>query len=81
MTNRQHIIHAVHDYDLEQFWKNLGILEAIQKGQAKCAICGSVINKDNFQCAYSIHGTIEICCDKLECFQEALERRKKQKVA
>jgi len=81
VSNKQHTIHAVHDYDLEQFWKSLGILEAIEKGEAKCSICGSVINKENFQCAYSIHGQIEICCDKLECFQKALERRKEQKVA
>lgn len=80
MSLKKHKIHAIHDYNLKEFLKNIGLLEAIEEGELRCSICGSVIDKDNFQCAYPLEGRIEVCCDKLECFQGVLERRKKQKV-
>lgn len=76
MLSKKYEMRAVHDYRLDEFLENIGLLEALEKGELRCSICGCRVDRDNFQCAYSFEGQIEVCCDKLECFRGALSRRK-----
>jgi hypothetical protein len=71
MANR---ILAVHENDLDAFLKSLGLLEAFEKQELKCALCGTTITKENFLCVFPENGEIKVCCNKLGCY-EAIARR------
>ena len=72
---KKEIIHAVHDYDLEQFLGSLGILESLLEEKIKCAICGKIIKLNNVGRIYPYKGEIKICCNNLACYKLVLENR------
>lgn len=61
-------IYAVHDRDLEDFLKDLNLLEEVQRGELKCPVCSCTITFNNIG-FISMHGEeVQICCDDLNCF-------------
>ena len=72
-------IFAIHDKDLDPFLDGLGLLEAFQNGQLKCAICGSVINRENFRCVYPENDDIKFCCSTLQCYNEVVKKMEEMK--
>lgn len=63
-------IYAVHDKDLEDFLKDLNLLEKVQQGEIRCQECSCTIALDNIG-FISMHGKeVKICCDDLDCFYE-----------
>lgn len=69
---------AVHERDLDTFLKSLGLLEALEKQELKCAICGSIITRETFQCVYAENGEIKVCCNKLECYKAVARKMGKE---
>ena len=72
---RRQSLHAVHEMDLENFLKSLGILEAITQGRLRCAVCGDTISLETFQCAFPDRGQIKVACHRPECFAEAIKQQ------
>lgn len=68
---------AVHEQDLDSFLASLGLLEAFKNQELKCAVCGSVITKDNFHCVYPDNGEIKVCCSLLDCYKTVLKKLRK----
>jgi hypothetical protein len=69
---------AVHEKNLDLFLKSLGLLEAFEKRELKCALCGSVITRDNFYCVYPENGIVKVCCNKLDCYKTLAGRKEKK---
>lgn len=69
-------IRAIHDVDLDNFLLNLGLLEALEKGELRCGICGCQLTKENLGCIYPESGEIRICCYKPVCLREVAIRRR-----
>ena len=72
-------IHAVHDRDLEGFLESLNLLEPLRTGKVKCAECECEVNEKNLGFIYPFEGEIRICCDKIECFYEVMQKIKEVK--
>lgn len=69
-------ISAVHEKDLEELLKSLNLLEQVKNGLVNCKFCGTKITLDNLQCIYPKDNEIVFCCDKINCFEQALQDSK-----
>ena len=70
-------INAVHQHDLDRLLTSLGIYDQLIERKLRCSICGTTITKENFLCVYSHEGELQVCCERLECYQEVLKKREK----
>jgi hypothetical protein len=66
---------AVHKRKLKQFLEKLELLEPLQKGELKCAICGITISFDNIGLIIPSGDKILVCCSGAECMFKAKELR------
>jgi hypothetical protein len=71
--SKRHEITAVHERNLEEVLKDLGLLDSVKDGNVACKFCGKKITLDNLNCIYPRDDNIIFCCDDLNCFQKALE--------
>lgn len=71
-------IYAVHEHDLGRFLGSLGLLEALEAGKIRCAICKCQVTKENFGSLYPFEGGIKVCCDKSDCYSEVIRRVRKE---
>lgn len=69
---RKHIIKAVHEQDLRELLKSLGLSELMAKGELKCDICGAIVNLDNLLCIYPSKDEVKVCCKNPECYERVL---------
>lgn len=69
---------AVHERNLDSFLESLGLLEALEKQELRCAICGSVITRENFLCVYPDNGEIKVCCNASECYKVVMKKLGKE---
>ena len=69
---RKHTIRAVHEQDLGELLKSLGLYELMTKGKLKCGICGSTVNLDNLLCIYPSGDEVKVCCKNPKCYEELL---------
>ncbi|MBA7677537.1 hypothetical protein ES703_85795 [subsurface metagenome] len=69
---RKHIIRAVHEQDLGELLKSLGLSELMTKGALRCSICGSIVNLDNLLCIYPSGDEVKVCCKNPECYEKVL---------
>ena len=65
---KKHVIRAVGEDHLEQYLASLGQLEALERGELTCGVCGSAITKDNLRCLYPFADEIRVCCSQLACY-------------
>ena len=72
------IIHAVHERDLDDFLKNLGLLDSLVKKELKCSICGTVVSRENLRFIYPVGDSIGLCCDKPDCYDQIVAVRTKK---
>ena len=72
---RKYKIDAVHEADLETFFKSLGLLAPINNKKLRCESCNNIITLENFGCIYPNENNIKLCCNKLECYNKILRRR------
>lgn len=62
-------LNAVHDKDLNQLLKNLGIMEKINDGKLKCKFTGAIINFENLYSIFPESGDIKVVCDSPEAIK------------
>jgi hypothetical protein len=67
MTTLKDEMQAVHDDDLIDFLKSLGVYEDILAGKEKCFFCSTVISLDNIQCVFPYDNEIKFCCINDDC--------------
>lgn len=60
-------INAVHEKDLDNFLKRLGIKERLENRNFKCKFCKEVITKQNLYSILPESGEINFICDKPIC--------------
>lgn len=64
---------TVHEDNVEGLLDKLGILEDLKKGDLSCAFCGNKLTKENLECIFNKDGKLGLCCEKLDCYINALE--------
>jgi hypothetical protein len=65
-------LRAVHDDDLEQLLRELGLYYDIVYGKLKCAFCRTEVTLDNLHSIFPDSGAIKLCCDTPACVDELL---------
>lgn len=66
-------IKAVHEDDLIEMLKSIGILEKVEKGEFLCVCCGEVINIDNLEVFFIKNGKKKFVCSKSICISNILK--------
>lgn len=66
-------IFAVHKRKLKEFLERLELLELLQNGELKCAICDTTISFDNIGLIIPSGDKILVCCSGAECMFKAKE--------
>jgi Ni,Fe-hydrogenase maturation factor len=67
-------IYSVHDLDLEATLRELRVLEKIENKEIKCSICDQTITMENIGMLKVGEGSVEVCCQKIECFRDFTRR-------
>lgn len=65
-------ISAVHDDDLVDLIKSLGLYEQIINGDIKCAFCEKTINLENIQGVFPHDNQINFSCNDVSCYEKLL---------
>lgn len=63
---------AVGNDDLDDYLNSLGLLQPLQLGQVKCAVCGKRVTKNTFSCIFPHDGEICLCCNDLACYEKVV---------
>lgn len=66
----QETISAVHDSEVESFFRSLGVYGDLIQGRLKCRICGATITPSNFRAVTKRSGNLLFSCNQEECFHE-----------
>lgn len=74
-------ISAVHDRDITEFLESLNLLKEFKEGHIHCKFCGTIITLENLQCIYPKEDEIIFCCDKIKCFEQAIQDRRGEKTS
>lgn len=69
------VISAVHDDDLVDFLKGLGVFSAVERGDAKCKFSGDPVNLDNLGAVFPESGDVKFVCDRPACLALLAEHR------
>lgn len=64
-------IKAIHDTDLVQVLKDLGVYNDILSNKKKCTFCRCVIDLNNLQGLFPASGDIKFICSEKECLRKA----------
>lgn len=65
-------LRAVHDDDLEDVLKGLGVYGDFVQGQIKCAFSKDVITWDNLHALFPDSGAVKAVCTRPECISGLL---------
>lgn len=63
-------IEAIHQHDIDELLKNLGLFEEFKNGNIKCQFCQDVIQENNFGAILPLKEDILFSCSKLECISK-----------
>ncbi len=63
-------VKAVHDSDLLEVLKSLGVLEDIENNKATCAFCKDSVNLENLEAIFQKEGGVNLICSKPECISK-----------
>lgn len=67
-------LNLVHKKDLRAFLQSLNVLDRIERGEVRCAICGDVLTIENIALIYSENGRLQFSCRKTSCYEKAIKR-------
>jgi hypothetical protein len=68
-------LHAVHDDDLGDVLRGLGLLEKFEAGHLKCRFCGDPVGWNNLHSLFPDSGDIKVVCNKSGCPEALLVHR------
>jgi len=60
-----------HETEIEAMLRKLNLLEKVDAGEVKCAICNKTITKENFGGVFKKENKIFVVCDDLKCIGSA----------
>lgn len=60
-------IPAVHRMKLKEFVQELGLLDALAKGELKCCMCGRTLSIENLELIIPSNQQILLCCSDPSC--------------
>lgn len=63
---------AVHDDDLEEVLRSLGLLHDFRADKLKCKFCKGVITWDSLHSLFPDSGAIKVVCNNVECVKALL---------
>ena len=67
-------IFAFHENEIEKILKQFKLWNKFENNKLKCAICGSIISRQNFGCIFlSREGTVKVACSHPECLEKVHE--------
>jgi hypothetical protein len=74
MENTRTEIPAVHEWHLEKVLSDLGMLDALTRGEVLCRMCGRVVTLESVGALIVGHDkSIAICCDLATCLEQATD--------
>lgn len=73
------ILKTVHDDDLEDVLKSLGVYRDFNRGELKCAFCKDIINWSNLHSLFPDSNVVKCCCSKPHCVKKLLQQIEKTK--
>lgn len=67
---------AVHDNDLENLLKSLGVYDDVVLGKFECLFCKKKITLDNIDSIVPHNNSVQFTCDEPECHLKLIGWRK-----
>lgn len=65
---------AFHENNLEEILKRFKLWKKLKNKELTCAICGSIVFKENFGCIFlSREGAVNVACSNPECLERVHE--------
>lgn len=65
--NDAEVIKAIHDDQLENFLRNIGLLDDVISGKCKCKFCGETVTLENIYTVFPESGQVKFSCSKVKC--------------
>jgi hypothetical protein len=69
------VIKAVHENNLEELLKRLGMLEDLKNGKLHCSKCNKIITTNNLLCLYPVGENINVSCNAQGCYESVLREK------
>lgn len=66
-------IPAIHDKDLKNVLKSLGLLEKLEKGELFCDNCKKQMSWDNLFALKVIENKVVLFCDEPDCIENTID--------
>lgn len=60
-------IRAIHEAEVEDFFRSLGLLEFLENGKLSCDVCGKPLTRTSFLAVARRRGEFVFCCDRPTC--------------
>ncbi len=67
-------INILHNTEVEQFFKKIGMLTELNNGEIRCEECGNIITLNNFRLVFKENNELKFLCNKELCFQYRLSK-------
>ena len=65
---------AFHENNIEEILKRFKLWKKLENKELTCAICGSMVSKENFGCIFlSREGAVNVACSNPECLERVYE--------
>jgi hypothetical protein len=58
---------VVDECDFVAFLKELGVFEALETREARCAVCGTALVVDDVDAVYPLDGEVKLLCGNPKC--------------
>jgi hypothetical protein len=74
MFNNRKRLPVFHEDNIEEILKRFKLSQKFENNELKCAICESIVSKNNFGCLFlSKDGTVKVACSNPECLEKVYE--------
>lgn len=64
---------AVHDKDLQNLLRSLGVYNDVLDGRATCEFCKGTINIENIEAVFPFNNEVSFCCNNYSCYKMLTE--------
>ena len=69
---KDNTMQAVHDSDLVELLKSLGVYDGVTSGEYKCLFCHGKITLENIDSIMPCDGEVQFTCDNKDCHLKLL---------
>jgi hypothetical protein len=61
-------IRAIHNDEVVNFFRSIGLLSDLEDGKLSCEICSDPLTVASFQAAAKLNGKLIFCCNRPSCY-------------